>query len=116
MLFDPELSLTASALSQREKDENYHRVVVVLNEKWRVIECSDGIQWIVQRRDKSTNTLATPRWRSVSYPRCKEGVFAALTWLKIEVKDAAVARLVALPDWLHNAGADYLDLLPGGVT
>ncbi|MHA6690554.1 hypothetical protein [Devosia sp. A449] len=116
MLFDPDQLPATTKTSMREKDEHYHRVVAVLNEKWRVIECCDGIQWIVQRRDKSTKTLATPRWRSVSYPRCREGVFAALTWLKIDTSDAAMARLVALPDWLHSAGANYLALLPGGVT
>lgn len=119
MLNDPSLSPSASspvAMSKREKDDNYHRVVSPLNDQYRLAECKDGIQWLVQRRDKSPETLATTRWRNVSYPRCREGVFAALAWLRIEVSPSVMARLVALPDWLHKAHADYIQNLPGVVS
>jgi hypothetical protein len=117
MLSDPSLSSPSSpSTSKREKDNNYHRVVSPLNERYRLVECKDGIQWLVQRRDKSSETLATTRWRNVSYPRCREGVFAALAWLRIEVSPAVMARLVALPDWLHKAHADYIQNLPGVVS
>jgi hypothetical protein len=45
-------------------------VVVVLNAKTRVIECADGIQWIVQRR---TGSLKYP-WAGRSFCRTKEAL------------------------------------------
>ena len=36
--------------SQRERAEDYGSVIVRLGDRHRVIECSGGIQWIVQRK------------------------------------------------------------------
>jgi hypothetical protein len=48
----------------REQDSDYSKVVLQAG-IWRVIECRDGIQWIIQRRAKIS--LAKPRWRPISY-------------------------------------------------
>src|SRR4051794_11361951 len=57
---------TFAASNRNESDEGYSRLVAALNDKWRVIECRDRIQWILQSRDtaKSKNTGA---WRGRSY-------------------------------------------------
>jgi hypothetical protein len=56
---------TLPCTSRREKDESYYRVIVRLSDKSRVIECSDGIQWIIQY-------LSGRLWRGVSFHRDRD--------------------------------------------
>ena len=46
--------------SQRERAEDYGSVIVRLGDRHRVIECSGGIQWIVQRKGGQ-------QWHGLSY-------------------------------------------------
>lgn len=50
--------------SHRESDPNYGAVIAQLNDRWRVIVCRDGIQWILQKSKKSG---AGARWQGRSY-------------------------------------------------
>lgn len=34
----------------REGADHYAKVIAVMGQEWRVVECSGGIQWILQRR------------------------------------------------------------------
>ena len=48
----PAAKSTVSAVSGRlraEENDDYRPIIAVLNGRWRVIECTDGIQWILQR-------------------------------------------------------------------
>jgi hypothetical protein len=56
-----------------ESADEYPSVVTVLAERWRVIECSDGIQWIVQYR-ASAKTYATSRWVGRSWCTTREAL------------------------------------------
>lgn len=49
--------------SRRESDEAYHSIIHA-TDKWRVIACKDGRQWIVQRAKK---TRYGRLWRGKSY-------------------------------------------------
>ena len=65
----------AARLAGRQKRpvehvEDYPHVVAVLDAKTRVIECADGIQWVLQRR---TGSLKTP-WAGRSFCRTKEAL------------------------------------------
>ncbi len=51
--------------SHKERDDDYDRVVTKINDRWRVIICRDGIQWILQKRDGQRN--GKPRWAGASY-------------------------------------------------
>jgi hypothetical protein len=42
-----------------------------LNPRWRVISCRDGVQWILQARDRA-ETVARDDWRGRSYCRPKK--------------------------------------------
>jgi hypothetical protein len=53
--------------SRLETADNYPFVVAFLDLNTRVIECAQGIQWIVQRRRGC-------QWHSVSFCRTKEGL------------------------------------------
>jgi hypothetical protein len=63
-----ELETTSLSLmngSHRETDDFYFRVIARLNDRFRLIRCKDGIQWIIQKRDGSRN--GRPRWTGCSY-------------------------------------------------
>ena len=49
--------------THRESDENYEKVVLMFNDRWRLIVCQHDIQWIVQRRE----SLHGGAWRGVRY-------------------------------------------------
>jgi hypothetical protein len=46
----------------KEQNQNYQFILGYLNSRFRLIECRDHIQWILQRRDKNKE-----RWRAISY-------------------------------------------------
>lgn len=58
--------------SHRESADNYHSIVVVLNDKYRVIVCRDEIQWILQKQNGQRH--GQNRWDSLSYFRTRDGV------------------------------------------
>ena len=60
-------------MSIAESDDSYPHIVAVLNRGWRVIVCRDGIQWILQRRNRA-ETVARHVWRGRSYCRTKEAL------------------------------------------
>ena len=45
-----------------EQQQDYPYMVVNIRTHFRLIECRDNIQWILQRRDKNKE-----RWRAISY-------------------------------------------------
>ena len=55
--------------SHRERDDNYQGVIVQLDPRWRIIECRDAIQWIIQKRSAELSTalglLSEPSSRAV---------------------------------------------------
>jgi hypothetical protein len=53
-----------------ETTEEYPAVIAVLDARTRVIECRDGIQWIIQRRQGK----GRDPWRGVSFCRTKEAL------------------------------------------
>src|SRR5262249_28372978 len=60
------------AVNRNESWDSYSDVVAILNGRWRVIRCRDGIQWILQSRDSVT--AAKGIWRGRSYCRTKEAL------------------------------------------
>ena len=47
---------------KKEQSQDYPFVITYLSNRYRLIECRDRIQWILQRRDKNV-----PRWRGIYY-------------------------------------------------
>ena len=52
-----------TSITHRESDENYQKVVLKFNVRWRLIICQNDIQWIIQRRE----SLHGGAWRGVRY-------------------------------------------------
>jgi len=74
--------------SQRERAEDYGSVIVRLGDRHRVIECSGGIQWIVQRkRGQQWHGLSYHLNRDVLIEHCK----------RHGAGEDAIATLQALP-------------------
>ena len=80
-----------------ESADNYGRVVAQLNTRWRVIECSHRLQWIL-KRTVSTKTCATSRWQSRSFCGTKDGILRCSRQHAGPVEPAAAAVLAALPE------------------
>ena len=56
---------TLSLTSQRERDDDYHKVIVNFFPRWRMIICKDDIQMIVQKRSVSPPNTGT--WAGRKY-------------------------------------------------
>jgi hypothetical protein len=79
-------------LSARESDASYS-TLTYLDDRTRVIDCRDNIQWIVQRRDGAN-------WRGLSFCRTRLVLIRdAKRRLGNELPKDALAVLQALPEW-----------------
>ena len=84
-----------SGVVKSEEADDYHAIVAILNDHWRVIVCRAGIQWILQRRAGERHGSA--RWASRSYCRTKDGLILFSHEHAGGIEPAAVAILDALP-------------------
>jgi hypothetical protein len=57
-----------------EANDDYPHIMAMLDANTRVIECADGIQWIIQKR---CNAARWP-WRNQYFCRTKEGLLLTL--------------------------------------
>lgn len=86
--------------SHRERDDNYQSVIVQLDPRWRIIECRDAIQWIIQKR--SAEPSHSGEWRGNSYVTDRDAL------IELSVKRGLLsdpfkrAVLEALPPQTHN--------------
>ena len=65
--------------SDREPDEHYQGVIVKSGERWRVIICRSGLQFILQKR--STKPPNKGIWIGQSYCTTKDGLFGVCSRL-----------------------------------
>jgi hypothetical protein len=87
-------------VNRNESSDSYSNVVAFLNGKWRVIECRDRIQWILQSRDSLKATVGV--WRGRSYCRTKEALLRVCATHAGKIDPTAAAILAALPDWIET--------------
>ena len=77
-----------------EREDSYSKVVVTLAPRWRIIECRNAEQWIIQHR--SAEPLHQGVWRSVSYVVSRDKLIelsASLGFLSEPSKRAVLERL-----------------------
>jgi hypothetical protein len=60
-------------MSRVETADGYYGFVAQLNPDWRVVECRDRIQWILQRRG-SPKMSRRDDWRGRSYCRTSQAL------------------------------------------
>lgn len=84
-----------------ETADDYLRTVVRLNQTWRVIECKDGLQWILQRRDAVRS--GQPRWTGRRYFQTKAALLKISRALCGPLDAEALDILMALPAQIGGA-------------
>jgi hypothetical protein len=87
---------------RNESADGYHRLVAHLNRKWRVIECREAIQWILQHRG-SPETARRDDWRGRSYCRTSEALIRCTREYCGFIDPTAAAVLSALPETIEIA-------------
>jgi hypothetical protein len=95
--------------SRRESADEYGRVIVQFNARWRVIECRDRIQWILQRIDGERH--GKKRWTGRSYCRTREGLTQACRMSVGEIDINATAILKNLPDFIEGHTKTFRDAI-----
>jgi hypothetical protein len=90
--------------NRNESAQGYSRLVAVLNGKWRIIECRDGIQWILQACD-TLNAPSNAVWRGRSYCRTKQALLQVCAAHAGAIDPTAAARLAALPPLIGQSSA-----------
>ena len=81
--------------SHREKEDNYHGVILQLAPRWRIIECRNAEQWIIQKR--SAEPLDQGKWTGVSYVVSRDKLIALSTSVGLLSEPSKRAVLEALP-------------------
>jgi hypothetical protein len=81
--------------SHRERDDSYGKVIVQLAPRWRVIECRNAEQWIIQKR--SAEPLDRGKWTGVSYVVSRDKLIALSTCLGLLSEPSKRAVLERLP-------------------
>ena len=79
-----------------ETADRYPGVVVQINRRWRVILCSAGMQWILQRHDGERG--GTARWAGVGYFQTREALVRLCRASCGPVSQHVWAVLDGLPD------------------
>lgn len=86
----------------REGSPDYAWTVAQLSDRWRVIECRDGIQWVIQ---KSRRNGGETRWYGELHCRSLVGLLLHVAELArregIVITPAMRQLLNALPAWIE---------------
>jgi hypothetical protein len=86
--------------AHHETSDDYIKIIVRLNDSWRVIVCKDNIQWVLQRRDAGRS--GSPRWRGVSYHCELKALIRVSRTRAKKLEVTALAQLEALPVVFNN--------------
>ena len=81
--------------SHRERDDRYTQVILQLAPRWRIIECRNAEQWIIQHR--SAEPLHGGVWRSISYVVSRDKLIELSASLGLLSEPSRRAVLEALP-------------------
>jgi hypothetical protein len=96
----PTTQSTVTTVSGRllaEGNDDYRPVIAILNDRWRVVECAGGVQWILQCYGGPN------RWRSRYFYRTREGLILCAREHAGEIGGVALMRLLKLPKWIGGA-------------
>lgn len=88
-------------MSRREEADDYRAIVARLNDNWRVIECRDAIQWIVQQRSGTRH--GQPRWDGRNYYRTREALLRHVRALVAGGDGITLAIIESLPERIKGS-------------
>ena len=89
-------------MSRLETSDDYAGIVAQLNPDWRVVECRDRLQWVLQRRG-SPKMSRRDDWRGRSFCRASEALIRCAREYAGAIGKTAAAILAALPDRLEES-------------
>lgn len=81
-----------------ESSDLYAKVIVQSSDRWRVILCSQGLQWIIQKKESSH---AGP-WRAEKYVTSHSALIKACGTLGLLSDPATEAVLYTLPEHVNQ--------------
>jgi len=81
--------------SHRERDDSYTKVILQLAPRWRIIECRNAEQWIIQKR--SAEPLDRGKCTGVSYVVSRDKLIELSTSVGLLSEPSKRAVLEALP-------------------
>jgi hypothetical protein len=103
-------------MSRAETADDYSGLVANLNPDWRVVECRDRAQWILQRRGSPKKPRRND-WRGRSYCRTAKALRRCTRDYAGTIGPSASAILAALPERIGdvsiNNGEDPETATPG---
>ena len=86
--------------SHRERDDSYSKIIIQLAPRWRIIECRNALQWIIQHR--SAKLLNRGHWLGVSYHTSRNKLIEVSTGLNL-LSDASMKDVLAgLPETISQ--------------
>lgn len=100
---------TLASTAHRETASDYSAVVATLGDRWRVVECRDRLQWILQRREGSR--AGGGRWTGEVYFRSRDALISFCRTRAGQCAASAMAILAALPERFPS-NADDADASP----
>lgn len=86
--------------THRESDDDYDQIVTRINDRWRVIVCRDGLQWILQKREGKRGGKA--RWTGVSYSTTRKALITATHAHCCDRQTGAMECLKGLPNNIED--------------
>ena len=92
--------------SHRERDDSYTKVILQLAPRWRIIECRNAEQWIIQKR--SAGPLDRGKWTGVSYIVSRDKLIELSTSLGLLSEPSKRAVLEAFPVSIKLLGKNYV--------
>ena len=78
--------------SHRERDDSYSKIIIQLAPRWRIIECRNALQWIIQHR--SSKLLNRGHWFGVSYLTSRNKLIEVSTGLNL-LSDASMSEVLS---------------------
>ena len=81
--------------SHRERDDGYSKVILQLAPRWRIIECRNAEQWIIQKR--SAEPLDRGKWTGVSHVVSRDKLIELSASLGLLSEPSKRAVLEVLP-------------------
>ena len=91
-------------MSRLETADGYAGFVAQLNPDWRVVECSDRSQWVLQRRG-SPKKPRPDDWRGRSFCRTSEALIRCAREYAGAIDLAAAEILAGLPGQTNTINA-----------
>ena len=86
--------------SHRERDDSYSKVIIQLGPRWRIIECRNALQWIIQHR--ATKPLNQGYWLGVSYITTRNKLIEVSKALNLLSDASMSAKLSKLPNHINQ--------------